>query len=205
MSVLLHGSPFSTFTWAARLCLAEKGVAYELIPAKLQDPSYVALHPWRKMPVLEHDGFQVFEAAAVGRYVDEAFEGPALQPASAQGRAQMMQWISAFNDYVAGPAVRGVLVPRFVLAPRGIPVDEAQIQAEAAKAQAALQVFDAALAKSPYLAGDAPSLADWMLLPVIASGGLLKGADRYADNLPNLAAWTGRMTARPSFKATVPR
>lgn len=200
----LHGNPYSTFTWSARLALHEKGVEYKFEMANLHAPDYDKLHPWRKMPVLDHDGFQVYEAFAIARYVDEAFEGPALQPAGAQGRALMTQWVSAFSDYVAGPAVRGVLIPRFVLAPRGIPFEEASVPVAAANAHKSLQIFDAALANSEYLAGNAPSLADFLLLPVVACNNMLQGADRYADNLPNIGAWMGRMTARPSFKATLP-
>lgn len=204
MSIILRGSPFSTFTWSARLALAEKGVAYELVAANLREEAYAKFHPWRMMPVLDHDDFRVFEAAAVMRYVDEGFEGPALQPADPKNRAHMSQWMSAYGDYVAPAAVRGVLIPRLVLAPRGIKVDDAAVHAAATKAHGALRIFDAALARAPYLAGGAPSLADWLLLPAVASGGGLTGADRYTDDLANLGAWMGRMSTRPSFGATLP-
>lgn len=58
MSLVLHGNAFSTFTWSARLALAEKGVPYELRPAALGSPGHAELHPWQKMPVLEHDGWR---------------------------------------------------------------------------------------------------------------------------------------------------
>ncbi len=204
MPLLLHGSAASTFTRSARLALAEKGVPYELVPANLRAAEYAELHPWRKMPVLEHDGFRVYEAAAVMRYVDEAFAGPALQPADPRERARMTQWMSAINDYVAPAAVRGVLIPRFVLAPRGLPVDDAKVHASAEKAKAALAVFDAALTHTVWLAGDRPTLADWLLAPIVASGAGLTGADRYTDDLPHLAAWFDRVNQRPSFAATRP-
>ena len=41
---------------------------------------YTDLHPFGRMPAFEHDGFRLFETAAISRYVDEAFAGPALQP-----------------------------------------------------------------------------------------------------------------------------
>lgn len=205
MSLVLHGSPFSTFTWSVRLALAEKGVAYELRPANLRDEGYPSLHPWRRMPVLDDGDLRLFEAFAVMRYVDEAFAGAPLQPASPAARATMTQWISAFSDYVAPHAVRGVLIPRFVLAPRGLPVDDAAVAEAAQRARKSLAVFDRALAGGGFLAGDAPSLADWLLLPVWASGGGLAGADRYTDDLPNLARWAAALMERPSFTATLPR
>jgi glutathione S-transferase len=204
MSVTLHGFPFSTYTWSARLALHEKGVPYELVKPDTRSAAYAMLHPFRKMPVLDDDGFRVYEAAAVLRYVDEAFDGPALQPTDVRARARMTQWVSAFNDYVATAAVRGVLIPRFVLAPRGVPVDDAAVHAAASKARHALAVFDDALASSPWLAGEEMSLADLLLAPVYASGAALAGADRFTDDLPNIDAWFARLSARPAFVESTP-
>lgn len=205
MSLVLYGSAFSTFTWSVRLALAEKGVDYELRPAALREEAYAALHPWLRMPVLVTGEGRFFEALAIMRYVDEAFPGPALQPSTPAGRARMMQWASAFSDYVAPHAVRNVLIPRLVLGPRGMPVDDAAVAAAAKRAHASLSIFDAALAQGAFLAGESPSLADWLLLPVWATGGALGGADRYTDDLPNLERWAAEMMQRPSFAATVPR
>jgi glutathione S-transferase len=52
------------------------------------------------VPILDHDGFRVYETAAIAAYVDEASTGPVLQPANARERARMNQWISA----LAAPA-----------------------------------------------------------------------------------------------------
>lgn len=202
--VTLHGSAFSTYTWSARLALEEKGVEYTLVSPKLRAPEYAAFHPFRKMPALEHGGVRVFEAIAVMRYVDEAFPGPALQPADAAGRAHMTQWMSAYNDFVAPHAVRGVLIPRFVFASRGMTVDDGAVRAAAAAAREALAVFDAALAEAPWLAGDTLSLADLLLAPTIVTGAMLSGEDRYADGLPNIEAWLSRLEARPAFARARP-
>jgi glutathione S-transferase len=86
-----------------------------------------------------------------------------------------------------------------------MPVDDAAVAAAAKRAHASLSIFDAALAQGAFLAGESPSLADWLLLPVWATGGALGGADRYTDDLPNLERWAAEMMQRPSFAATVPR
>lgn len=204
MSIKLYGSAVSTYTRSARMVLHEKGLAYHLLAAKMRDPAYTSLHPWLKMPALDHDGFVLYESTAILRYVDEAFDGPALQPADARGRARVAQWMSAYNDYVAPKAVRGVLIPRFVLQPRGMDVDNHAIARAAASARDALKRFDAALEEMPYLAGDAPSLADWLLAPTVAADALLEMDDQYAAGLENVEAWLERMKARPSFAATEP-
>lgn len=204
MPLTLHGFPFSTYTRSVRFFLAEKGLDYSLVPARLRSAEYTALHPWRKMPALDHDGFRVFEAFAIGRYLDEAFVGPALQPADPRARAQMTQWASAISDYLVPHAVRGVLIPRLVLPSRGIIPDDQAIRAAAEQAHAALQVFEQTLTATPYLAGETPSLADWLLLPIVDTGRGLEGADRYTDGLPATERWLERLVARPSYEATLP-
>lgn len=205
MSLKLYGSAVSTYTRSARMVLHEKGLAYDLLAAKMRDPAYARLHPWLKMPALDHDGFVLYEATAIMRYLDEAFDGPALQPADARGRAKVAQWMSAYNDYVAPKAVRGVLIPRLVLQARGMDVDNHTIQRAAASARDALKRFDLALAESPYLVGDSPTLADWLLAPTIAADAALEMDDQYAAGLENVEAWLERMKARPSFAETLPR
>ncbi len=52
-------------------------------------PEYRARHPFAKVPAFEHDGFELYETAAIMRYVDETFEGPSLQPDEPRARARM--------------------------------------------------------------------------------------------------------------------
>ena len=89
MAIVLYGPAYSTYTRTARLALEEKEVAYRLhevdtLAGEGQKPEHLARHPWGKVPVLEHDGFSLFETVAVTRYVDEGFPGRSLQPADAR-------------------------------------------------------------------------------------------------------------------------
>ena len=82
----LYGAAYSVYVRAVRMALAEKGVAYTLVPVDVFAPGgpsaeYLARQPFGKIPAFEHDGFRLYEAGAITRYVDEAFDGPPLQPA----------------------------------------------------------------------------------------------------------------------------
>ena len=44
--------------------------------------------PFGKIPAFEHQGFHLYEAGPISRYVDETFAGPALQPSDARHRAR---------------------------------------------------------------------------------------------------------------------
>jgi hypothetical protein len=77
MTVELYGYQYSVYSWIARLALAEKGEDHHWIEVNPFAPdvseSYLAIHPFKRVPALVHDGFQVYETGAITRYVDEAF------------------------------------------------------------------------------------------------------------------------------------
>ena len=98
----LFGADFSVYVRIVRLALAEKGVGYDLVPVDVFAAGgvpawYLELHPFGRIPAFEHDGFRLFETSAIARYVDEAFDGPALQPTDPRGRATMNQIIGMLD------------------------------------------------------------------------------------------------------------
>ena len=62
-------------------------------------PAHLALHPFDRVPILQHGDFTLYETSAIVAYLEEMFPTPSLQPDTAQGRALMNQWISAVNSY----------------------------------------------------------------------------------------------------------
>lgn len=194
--VILHGVAPSSYVRTCRLALDEKGVAYTLDPVMPNTPEQQARHPWGKVPALSHGEVTLYESLAITRYVDEAFEGPALQPADAAGRAQMDQWISAFIDYMYAPIVRSIVIQRVV----ADTPDSDVIAAAVPQAEKCLTVLNDRLQAAPYLAGSDMSLADLFVLPAIdylakvpEGGPLLEPATAVND-------WTARMAARDSAK-----
>ena len=124
MTVVIYGPTYSTYTRTARLALEEKGVAYRLrevdtLAGEGQKPEHLARHPWGKVPVLEHDGFSLYETVVVTRYVDEGFSGPSLQPSDARQRARMAQICAMLDKYCWSPMVIVVFVQRIVVPMRG--------------------------------------------------------------------------------------
>src|ERR1700709_639951 len=62
---------------------AEKSLAYELVPVPYGSEEHGALHPFRRIPILEVGETVIFETLAATGYVDEAFDGPSPPPAGA--------------------------------------------------------------------------------------------------------------------------
>src|SRR5690348_2626022 len=127
MTLVLHGYHYSVYQRIARLTLSEKGVAYRQVEVNPFAPdvpaSYLDLHPFGRVPVLVHDGFALYETAAIARYIDRAFPGPALQPTAPQALARMDQIIGVVDAYGYWPLVRQVFVQRVSRPRRGQPGD----------------------------------------------------------------------------------
>jgi glutathione S-transferase len=86
--VAVYGFQVSTFVNIVGLVLVEKGVpfAFHDLASEMGTARHLALHPFNRVPILEHDGFRLYETAAIALYVDEAFDGPPLRPADAKAR-----------------------------------------------------------------------------------------------------------------------
>ena len=164
MTVELHGYRYSVYSWIARFALEEKGVDHRWIEinpfAEEMPESYSALHPFKRVPALVHGSFQLYETGAITRYVDEAFDGLRLQPASPQPRARMNQILSVVDSYVYWPLVRQIFSHR-VFGPRlGRPPDVAEVNQGLEAAAVALAALERLAAEAPYLCGPEMSLAD---------------------------------------------
>ncbi len=94
-NVIVFGMPQSTYVRSLRMACEEKGAAHTvepMMPDKMRDSGR---HPFARMPAMEHDGVRLFESSAIIRYLDRAFDGPALEPADPMQALFSMQWESA--------------------------------------------------------------------------------------------------------------
>lgn len=199
----LHSTPLSTYGRTCCIALAEKGVPYTLDPVMPQTPEQIERQPWGSVPAMSHGDVRMYETLAICNYIDTAFDGPPLQPTDPLARARMYQWISVFIHYVYRPAIDVVLQRMFVPAQGGTP-DEALIIASIPKAEKALGALEGALSGQKYFAGDAPSLADFFVLPLTHYLTLVPEGATMLEATPNLVRWQGAMDARESVAQTVP-
>ncbi len=209
MPVILYGPSYSTYARTARLALEEKGVAYELnevdiLSGKGNAPEHLARQPWGKVPAFEHDGFGLFETLAITRYIDEAFPGPALQPADVKRRARMTQICGIVDSYGYGGIVQKLFWQEAIVPMQGGAPDAATSAEGLRVAEQVLDVIEG-LSGGDLLCGDAVSLADLHLLPVVEYLRMTKaGAAAFAQR-KKLSAWWDRMDARPSAAKTRPQ
>ncbi|MEC9342508.1 MAG: glutathione S-transferase family protein [Pseudomonadota bacterium] len=205
----LFGADYSVYVRIARLALEEKRVTHDLVPVDVFAPDgvpdwYGDIHPFGRIPALDDNGFVLFETSAITRYVDEAFDGPDLQPPGPAARARMNQAIAMLDQYGYAAMVWGVYVERVAKPEEGKPSDEARIAAALPVARKCLETLESLKGGGDWLAGGALSLADLHAAPMLACFAKAPEGKEMLDAHAGLGDWWARLAARDSFKATEP-
>ncbi|MGF1475659.1 MAG: glutathione S-transferase family protein [Geminicoccaceae bacterium] len=199
--LIIYGYMQSTFVRSACMAAVEKGITYALEPIELGSEGYRKLHPWGKMPSMRHGDLLIYETLAIGHYIDQAFDGPALMPNEPATNARMHSWCSAVIDYLAPHIAVGILQPKAGFRD----VTDAELARSVELAAYDLHIVETSLTNDPFLAGDRLSFADLMVVPLVAylSNTPPEGTD-LLNAVPGVRAWLDQMATRPSFQDTTP-
>ncbi|HYD89657.1 MAG TPA: glutathione S-transferase family protein [Vitreimonas sp.] len=200
-AVRLYGFPLSTYVNVARLVLTHKGVPYDFhdLEPDMGGPRHLALHPFNRVPILEHGDFLLYETAAIIAYVDDAFPGPKLTPSDLKLRARMNQWISNLSAYYYPYIAFHLGHERIVYPALGVAPDEKVVAAALPRIRTALDVMERELQHGrEFLITSEPTLADYALLPCMTTLSMTpEGADMLMSrNL--IMRWRSRMEALPA-------
>jgi glutathione S-transferase len=198
----VYGADYSVYVRTVRLALEEKGVDYrhEAVDIFADDgppTGYEQRHPFLKIPAFEHNGFRLYEAAAIMRYVDEVFDGPALMPDTAEGRARVNQITGILDSYAYRCWVWDIFVERT----EGEP-DEVKIVGALPRAETCLRAIKDLMTGDSFMLGPTPSLADLHAAPMIDLLRQTPEGERLLADHPRWHDWWGAMSARPSMAAT---
>ena len=195
----LYGNSVSGNCWKPAFMLAQRGLPFRWIEVDVfqretRTPEFLAKNPNGRVPLLElPDGRRLAESNAMLLHLGE---DTAWIPRDPYLRAKVYEWLF-FEQYSHEPYVATV---RFwsILARRGTEGLAAKIDERTPGGYAALGVMEQTLARSPFLVGDEPTLADVALFAythVAPEGGF--DLARY----PAVTAWLPRFAAVPGFVA----
>lgn len=205
----LFGASYSVYVRIARVCLFEKGIEYSLVPvdifAKGGPPAdYLAMQPFGCIPAFEQGALSLYETSAITRYIDEAFEGPKLQPRGAVHRARCNQLISIADNYAYPNLVWGIYVERVSKRARGVRPDEEKIATAMASSRICLAAMSELMGRGPWLAGEDLTLADIYAAPMFDYFVMAPEGRELIERHERLNEWWCRMAIRPSMAATKP-
>jgi glutathione S-transferase len=205
----VFGATYSTYVRTVRLALHEKGVLYELVDVDVYAPQgppfeYLKIHPFGRIPSFEHGVFRLYEAVPIARYVDEAFEGPPLQPTDIYERARMNQIISVLDSYAYRTLVWDIYVERTGGTPTGRLPDEDRIARALPRARLCLEALSGLMGDRVWLAGSALTLADLHAAPIFAYFLRTPEGQDLMTRVPPLMRWWGQVEKLASITATEP-
>jgi glutathione S-transferase len=201
---VVYGVPGSPFMRSVCATMEEKGAPCRIQAFGPGEMRQRKLHPFDRLPVIDHGDFRLYETQAILRYIDTEFPGPALQPKDARQAARMNQ-IIGINDWYLFPQVALIIVFQRIVGPvlMGVTPDEAVVAAALPDAERCFNELNRLLGDQLFLAGNQVSVADLLLAPQMV---YLNAIPECADMLAvtALKAWLERMEARPSMQATRP-
>jgi glutathione S-transferase len=155
----------------------------DIMQGESRTAAFLAMNPAGQVPaVILEDGRPLAQSNAIILYIAE---GSHLIPADAYDRARMLEWMF-WEQYSHEPYVA---VARFQVKYLGKPVSELEPRIVERGGQA-LARLELALQASPFLVGEAPTLADVALVAytrVAHEGGFS------LDAYPAVKAWVGRI------------
>ena len=177
----------------------EMGLKYERIDAggafgKTRSPEYLAMNPNALVPVIEEEGFVLYESNAIVRYLAARDSGGKLWPVDLRKRADVDRWME-WQSSSFTPAMRDAFW-QLIRTP-GDKRDPAAVEKSRAESERLAGILDAHLAKHRYLTENGFTAADivvgcaahrWLLLPV------------KREPRPNLQRWYDEIKSRPGAR-----
>ena len=182
-------------------CLEELGAHYERVDAGgpfgvVATPEYRRMNPNGLVPVIEDDGFVLWESNAIVRYLAAKHSEGVLWPTDLQVRADADRWMdwqtTAFTPAL-GPIFHGLVRTPGSRSPQ-------EIEAAIAASEGMAAILDGHLADRSFVAGERFTMGDvavgcvvhrWLNLPISRKPH------------PALERWYGTIRQRPAAQSVV--
>jgi glutathione S-transferase len=202
----LHGHPMSTCTRKVLTVLHEKGAAFDfelvdLMTGAHKQPAYLALQPFGQVPVINDDGFMLYESRAICRYLDSKLPGVSLTPSELKGRAVMEQWISVESSNFTPHAMK-IVYQRLFNKMAGKEPIQSIVDEGLAGVDRAAEIMDRHLANNQFMAGSTFSLADISYMPYIEYLAVCEALEPITKRA-NTNRWWNEVSSRPTWKKAI--
>jgi glutathione S-transferase len=198
-AIRLYSGPLSMFGAKAQIAMLEKGIDAQIVMVPFdmtalyepKHPDVLRVNPKRQVPVLIHDGLEIFDSTQIFEYLEDLQPEPQLWPAAPADRARA-RLLELKSDEVYFPHVIRLM------GLQKTPDDPAAVAARDGTARFC-EAFETLLADGrDWLAGSGFSYADIAFYMAQIFG------DRMGAPIPaghqRLIAWRNRMGERTSVR-----
>ncbi|GMI85811.1 glutathione S-transferase phi 8, Arabidopsis thaliana glutathione S-transferase phi 8 [Hibiscus trionum] len=201
----VHGNPLSTSTQRVLACLYEKDVEFQFVNVDMgagqhKSETFLSLNPFGQVPAFEQGDLKLFESRAITQYISQEYTDKGTQlllPDSNKTMAVLQLWKEVEAHHFDSPSTKLVFElhykPIF-----GMATDTEVVEENEGALAKVLDVYEARLAESKYLACDNFTLVDLHHLPNVH---YLMGssAKKLFDSRPHVSAWVADITARSAW------
>ena len=205
MSLKIHAFPaspraFKVLSFANHIAIPYEFVLCDLTKGAQRSPEFTALNLNQRMPVLEEDGWSLWESNAIVQYLASKKPELGLLPADGHARADVNRWM--FWESAHWDSACAILIfERFVKGffGRGGP-DPVEVEKGLTNFNRAAKVLDQHLKGRKFLCGDALSAADFSVgAPLI----MAEPASLPLDDYPEIRRWYASLAALPAWQKTL--
>jgi len=178
----------------------ELGLPYEIRHYKrdpvtiLAPPALRAVHPMGAAPVIEDDGVVLAESGAIVEYILARHGVGTLAPAA--GAANFPEYLYWFH--FANGNLQPVMGRSLVLSRLKLPADNPVLAGQQGRLDRALGLVDTRLGQANYLAGDALTAADIMIVFSLTTMRIFFPVD--LTPYPNIRDYLQRVGGRPAYR-----
>lgn len=153
-------------------------------------PAYRAMNPNGLVPVIDDDGFVMWESNAIVRYLAAGYSEGNLWPDSPKARADADRWMD-WQATELGPAMRDAFIQLVRTTPERR--DQIRVATSANASEQLMEILDEHLAKRDYMTGRSFTMGD---IPVGLQIHRWLGMGVSRVPRPNVEAWYARLRAR---------
>jgi glutathione S-transferase len=198
MAVKIYGiarsRAFRTLWLAKELGLDYEHIKIDFTTGETRSPELLALNPNGHVPVVDDEGFVLWESMAINLYLAKKYGAGSLYPTRLEDEARAWQWSFWGMTEVERPVLTA-LFNRAIL-----PEDKrnAAVADEAEKTLGQpLGVLNSALGRSQYLLGDRFTVADLNVASILAWA---RPAQIDMSQFPKVAEWLKSCAERPAAR-----
>jgi glutathione S-transferase len=204
MSLKIHAFPLSPRSFKPLWLANHVGVDYEFTLVDFTKnaqnaPEYLALNPNGRAPVLDHDGYILWESNAICEYLALLKPESKLLPQDTRARLQVEKWLfweSAHWDSTCAIFAFERVVKTLFQRGDADPAEIAKGEAQFARVGA---VLDGVLAKSRYVAGDSLTVADFAIGSAMV---IAEQAKFPIEPFRSIQRWKADLKSLPSWAKT---
>jgi glutathione S-transferase len=203
--IKVHGVPLSPPVQRVLACLYEKDLEFEFVSVSMmtgehKSPAFVAMNPFGQVPAVEDGDIKLFESRAINNYISRRYadKGTQLIQESDPKKLALSSIWTEVEAQKYDPLASKVAFELAIKPVLGMVTDHAAAKESEEKLGKVLDVYEAHLAKSKYLAGDSFTLADLHHLPTINYIFGTPSKEVFTSR-PHVSAWCSAILARPAW------